>query len=143
MNTCKHTFAKSAITTIIVVLAAVLVACGGSDANALRNTAWELESLAGNAVLSGTTITIEFSDDQVSGSAGCNQYGGSHQAGKNSLSVSDVFATEMGCLEPEGVLEQETTYLTALRGATSYQITADRLEMFDEAGGQVLVFVVQ
>ena len=134
---------KSAITTIIAVLAVVLVACGGSDANALRNTAWELESLAGNAVLSGTTITIEFSDDQVSGSAGCNQYWGNYQAEENRLSVSDVFSTEMGCLEPTGILEQETAYLTALSVATSYQITADRLEMFDESGDQVLVFVVQ
>ena len=143
MNTRKHTFAKSVITTIITVLAAVLVACGGSDADALRNTAWGLESLAGNAVLSGTTITIEFSDDQVSGSAGCNHYEGSYQARENSLSVANVFSTEMGCLEPTGILEQETAYLTALRVATTYQITADRLEMFDEAGAQVLVFVVQ
>ena len=134
---------KSAITTIIAVLAVVLVACGGSDANALRNTAWGLESLAGNAVLPGTTITIEFSDDQVSGSAGCNQYWGNYQAEENRLSVSDVFSTEIGCLEPTGILEQETAYLTALSVATSYQITADRLEMFDESGDQVLVFVVQ
>jgi hypothetical protein len=49
----------------------------------------------------------------------------------------------MGCLEPTGILEQETTYLTALSVATSYQITADRLEMFDEAGAKVLIFVVQ
>jgi len=143
MNTRKHTFAKSAITIVIAVLAAALVACGGSDANALRNTAWGLESLAGNAVLSGTTITIEFSDDQVSGSAGCNQYGGNYQARENSLSVGDVFSTEMGCMEPTGILEQETAYLTALSVATSYQITADQLEMFDEAGAQVLVFVAQ
>ena len=134
---------KSAITTIIAVLAVVLVACGGSDANALRNTAWELESLAGNAVLPGTTITIEFSDDQVSGSAGCNHYEGNYQAEENRLSVSNVFSTEMGCLEPTGILEQETAYLTALSAAATYQITADRLEMFDETGDQVLVFVVQ
>ena len=49
----------------------------------------------------------------------------------------------MGCLEPTGILEQETAYLTALSVATTYQITADRLEMFDEAGARVLVFVVQ
>jgi heat shock protein HslJ len=122
---------------------AVLAACGGSGATALRDTAWELESLTGNDVLPGTTITLKFSDDQVSGSAGCNQYGGSYQAGENSLSVGDVFSTEMGCLEPEGILEQEGVYLAALRAAATYQITADRLEIFDEAGAQVLVFVAQ
>ena len=65
------------------------------------------------------------------------------QAEENRLSVSNVFSTEMGCLEPTGILEQETAYLTALSAAATYQITADRLEMFDETGDQVLVFVVQ
>jgi hypothetical protein len=49
----------------------------------------------------------------------------------------------MGCPEPEGILEQEGVYLTALRAAATYQITADRLEIFDEAGAQILVFVPQ
>ena len=132
---------KDAIITIITVLAVVLVACGGSDANALRNTAWELESLAENAVLPGTTITLEFSDGQISGSAGCNQYGGSYQTEEDNLSVGDIFATEMGCIEPEGILEQETAYLTALGTAATYRITADRLEIYDDAGARILVFV--
>ena len=59
------------------------------------------------------------------------------------MSLSDVFWTEMGCLEPEGILEQEGLYLAALGAAARYQITADRLEIFDEAGVQVLVFVAQ
>jgi len=128
---------------VMAVLIIVLAACDGSGVNALRDTVWELESLTGDDVLPGTTITLKFSDDQVSGSAGCNQYGGSYQAGENSLSVGDVFSTEMGCLEPEGILEQEGVYLTALSVAATYQITADRLEIFDEAGAQVLVFVAQ
>jgi len=128
---------------VIAVLIIVLAACDGSGVNALRDTAWELESLTGDAVLPGTTITLKFSGDQVSGSAGCNQYGGSYQAGENSLSIGDVFSTEMGCLEPEGILEQETAYLTALSTAATYQITADQLEIFDKAGAQVLVFVAQ
>jgi heat shock protein HslJ len=132
---------KPAIIVIIAALSIVLIACGGSDANALRNTAWELESLAGNAVLPGTTITLEFSDDQISGSAGCNQYGGSYQTGEDNLSVGDIFATEMGCIEPEGILEQETAYLTALGTAATYRVTADRLEIYDDAGAQILVFV--
>jgi heat shock protein HslJ len=132
---------KDVIITMIIVLAVVLVACGGSDANALRNTAWELESLAGNPVLPGTTITLEFSDNQISGSAGCNQYGGSYQTGEDNLSVGDIFATEMGCMEPQGILEQETAYLAALGTAATYQVTADRLEIYDDAGAQILVFV--
>ena len=126
---------------ISLVAIAVLAACGGSGATALRDTAWELESLTGNDLLPGTKITLEFSGDQVSGSAGCNQYGGSYQARGDSLSVGDVFSTEMGCLEPEGILEQETAYLATLMTAARYQIVGNRLEILDEAGTQILVFV--
>ena len=123
-----------------LVAITVLMACGRSGATGPRDTAWELVSLTGNDVLAGTTITLEFSGDQVSGSAGCNQYGGSYQARGDSLSVIDVFSTEMGCLEPEGILDQEGAYLAALRAAATYQIAADRLEILDEAGASMLVF---
>jgi hypothetical protein len=73
----------------------------------------------------------------------CNHYEGSCKVTRDSLSVSDVFATQMGCLEPEGILEQKNAYLTVLRTAATHQIAADRLEMFDGAGSRVLVFVAQ
>lgn len=95
------------ISGICASLILALAACGGSGGNALRDTAWELASLSGSDLLSGTAITIEFAVDEVSGSGGCNHYGGNYQSSGNSLSVSDVFSTEMWCLEPEGILEQE------------------------------------
>ncbi len=122
---------------------AILTACGGSGAGTLKDTAWELESLGGNDLLPGTTITLKFEGEQISGSAGCNQYGGSYQAGADSFSVGDTFATEMGCMEPEGILAQESAYLTALGTAATYQVAGDRLEVYDDAGAQILVFVVQ
>jgi len=124
-----------------LVALTVLVACSCSSTTALENTAWELESLNGNDVLPGTTITIEFSGDQISGSAGCNHYGGSYQARESRLNVSDLFWTEMGCLEPEGILEQEQAYLDALSAAARYQIDGEGLEIFDNAGTRILVFV--
>ena len=123
-----------------LVAITVLAACSCSDTTALENTSWELESLNGNAVLLGTAITLEFSGDQISGSAGCNHYGGSYRAGADSLNVSDLFWTEMGCLEPEGILEQEQAYLTTLSAAARYQISDGKLEIRDETGTQVLVF---
>jgi heat shock protein HslJ len=88
---------------VFALLILALAACGGSGASALRDSAWELDSLVGEDVLPGTTITLKFVDDQVSGSAGCNQYRGSYRAGEDSLSVGDLLWTEMGCLEPEGI----------------------------------------
>lgn len=117
-----------------------LAACDGSGANALRDTAWELTSLAGSDLLPGTAITIKFAADQVSGSAGCNTYGGSYEVSGDRLDLPDLYATEMGCLEPAGILEQESAYLTALRSAAGYQIDGDRLEILDETGKEILVY---
>lgn len=47
----------------------------------------------------------------------------------------------MGCLEPEGILEQEQAYLTALSAAARYQIGNGKLKILDETGTQALVFV--
>ena len=130
---------KHSLMALVVIT--VLAACSCAGATALRDTSWEMESLAGNDVLPGTTITLEFSGDQISGSAGCNHYGGSYRAGENSLKVSGVFWTEMACLEPEGILEQEQAYLAALSAAARYKIDGGRLEILDERGTQTLVFV--
>ena len=137
------TFLLATIKRLLPALVAitVLAACICSGTTALENTAWELESLNGDAVLPGTTITLEFSGDQVSGSAGCNHYGGGYRAREDSLSVSDLFWTEMGCLEPEGIMEQEQAYLATLGAAAKYQITDGKLEIRDETGARVLVFV--
>jgi heat shock protein HslJ len=146
MKEMKHARASALLTIaklslMALVAIGVLAACSCVGATALGDTAWQLESLAGNDVLPDTTITLEFSDNEVSGSAGCNHYGGRYRAGKDSLKVSDLFWTEIGCLEPEGVMEQERAYLTALSGAAGYLIDDGRLEIVDETGTQTLVFV--
>ncbi len=143
MKNITMTPKRSLITIVfIAVLAALLPACGASGAATLGDTAWELESLTGRDLLPGTTITLKFEGQQISGSAGCNQYGGNYQAGGDSLSVGDVFFTEMGCMEPEGIMDQEIAYLTALGSAATYQINADRLKVYNNAGTQILVFAL-
>jgi heat shock protein HslJ len=130
------------ILVIVAILATALAACGDSDDAALENTAWELEFLSGNDVLPGTTITLQFSDQEVSGSAGCNQYGGAFEAKGKDLGIAGVFSTEMACLG-EGIMEQEAQYLGVLGAAARYQVSGDRLEIFDGAGTQILVFIEQ
>jgi heat shock protein HslJ len=137
----KITVRALATLAIFVALTFVLAACGSSGSNDLSGTTWELASLSGSDLLPGTSITLEFTDEEVSGSAGCNHYGGSYQVSGSSLTFSDVFQTEMACPEPPGVLEQEGVYLAALNVADSYQIIGDHLEILDKADEQLLVFV--
>ena len=125
---------------IIAVLALTLVACGGSDSDDLNGTSWELASLHGKDPIPETRITIEFAEDEVSGSGGCNHYGGAYIVSGDSLTFSDLFWTEMGCMEPPGILEQEMAFLAALQEARSYSFESDLLEIYDEGGDPLLVF---
>jgi heat shock protein HslJ len=130
-----------------LVLAALLVACAtattdqpGAGGAVLPGTEWVLTSLTGRALIEDTRITLSFGEGSLEGSAGCNTYGGSYAATEDSLRLSDLYWTEMGCPEPEGILDQEMAYLNALNTVASYRLDADRLELYDEAGMQILVF---
>jgi heat shock protein HslJ len=125
---------------VILLLAAVsLTACRPANAS-LSGTQWTLLSLNGQPLLSDTSITAEFSEDQVSGSSGCNQYSGMYEATGSDLSIHQVAATMMYCMEPDGVMDQEGAFFDALASVVGYRMTADRLEMLDASGAAVLVF---
>ena len=75
----------------------------------------------------------------MTGSAGCNSYFGEYEVTTNRLSIpGPIAATEMACLEPEGVMEQETLYLAILKSADSYQIQGNELSI--DCGDQVLIY---
>ncbi len=129
---------------LIVVLG--LIACStGTGEAMLEDTAWVLESYGepGNlkAVLADTEINAEFVSDEetVKGSAGCNSYFGSYELKGSQLSIpGPIGATEMYCMEPEGVMDQEQEYLAVLQLAESYEVDGDELQI--NCGSQVLIF---
>jgi heat shock protein HslJ len=92
--------------------------------------------------LPGTQITITFADGQVSGTAGCNQYGGSYSLNGAVLPISNLFQTEMACIDPVGVMEQEQNYLDTLRAAIAAHIYGSQLWV-EVDGGSSLVFVAE
>jgi heat shock protein HslJ len=123
-----------------LMTAALLAACsaGGSD---LDSTTWTLVSIDGASLLAGSHISLEFRDGNAGGNSGCNAYGGPYTARRGgSLSIAGLSMTDMACMDPEGVMEQESVYLDALTRAAAYRIDGDRLEI---TGGPVLVFVRQ
>jgi heat shock protein HslJ len=107
----------------------------------LVGTQWVLVSLKGDALIEGTQITLNFADVSLKGSAGCNTYWGSYTASEDGLRLSGMYWTEIGCPEPEGILDQEKAYLDALNEAARYRVEGDRLEVYDETGTQILTFV--
>jgi len=138
---------------LVIVMAAIVTAgctAGTSTPGAaagLTGVSWSLESyLDGNGtlvpVLPGTEVSARFGDDsRVTGSAGCNQYGGDYRQNGTALSVSSLAQTLKFCEEPKGIMEQEARFMEILGSAAGWRIENGRLLLTDAAGAAVLAFV--
>jgi heat shock protein HslJ len=131
----------------VVALAGILIlslaACQGADSAAddpLDGTSWVLMAYRKTRPISGTTITATFEDGQVRGSAGCNSYGGSYQVSGDTITVGAVAITEMACLEPEGVMDQELVFVEFLTDAQTFRLAAGQLQVL-RSDGEALTFV--
>lgn len=73
----------------------------------------------------------------VTGSAGCNSYGGAFQYNAGAITFTNLISTLMACEDSINV--QEAAYLAALTAATSYQINGNQLVINYPTG--VLTFI--
>jgi heat shock protein HslJ len=127
--------------------ALILGGCDAGERSAdLAGTQWVLTSLNGKAPMEDTEITLRFEKEFLSGSMGCNNYGGGRDSGKYSrtdrgmLKVRQLAVTVQLCSEPEGIMEQEEAYIDALLSAETYRVIEDRLEIAYASGATPLVF---
>lgn len=119
-----------------------------AQSNELGSTSWVVTGYNNGkqavvSVLADTKMTLAFSaDGKMSGSAGCNTYGGSYEASSasGSIKLSQLFATEKACVKPEGIMGQEAQYLKALGNAAAYIIDAGQLMIRDATGAMVATF---
>lgn len=92
------------------------------------------------SVIIGTEITAYFGEDgQLTGNAGCNNYSAAYEIDGDKITIGPAITTRMACGEPEGVMEQEMAYLTALGMASAYQFEEpERLILMDSEGRRVV-----
>jgi heat shock protein HslJ len=114
----------------------MLSACSGglssSQAN-LDGSAWILTAINNDAAIIGNHPTLEFEGDQVVGNASCNIYGGSYQVQGETISFGPLVRTEMYCMEPEGVMAQEQTYLGILSAAQRFELVEGMLTIYSDS----------
>ena len=132
---------RNATYFFILLILALLAACvfPGSSSAGLEG-AWTLTSINGQPPIAGSTISATFENGEVGGRSGCNSYGGKYSASGKKLSTSALMMTEMACMDPQGVMEQEAAYLQALSQAASFTATDGRLEIRNASGETILVF---
>jgi heat shock protein HslJ len=92
-------------------------------------------------VLQGTRLTTAFSQDQVSGSGGCNTYSGPYRVDEDSLRIGPLTTSQMLCSDPEGIMEQERAFLADLQSAASYTLEAGQLYVLDASRRVVIEFI--
>ena len=132
-------FAILALAATILLSIAACSLPGLPTGDPLKGTSWRLVTLGRAGLIPGTEITATFEDGQVGGSAGCNHYGGSYRVSGDKLAADAAFMTEMACMNPPGVMEQEQAYVELLGNAETFSVTEGRLEIV-AANGQSLTF---
>jgi heat shock protein HslJ len=112
----------------------------------LEGSSWQVLSYNNGkeavvSVIIGTEITANFDEDgQLIGNAGCNNYSAQYEAQGENISIETAELTEMACLEPEGIMEQEQLYLAALETADTYKIEGVTMDMRTSEGSRVATF---
>ena len=117
-------------TAIMLILFSACADASKSAAYPLEGTSWELVAYRKSQPISGTSITMTFKDGQVNGSAGCNSYFGSYQVSAEKIEVSPLGITEMFCMQPEGVMDQELMFTAMLIDAQTFKLADGRLQIY-------------
>lgn len=125
----------------LLALALLLAACGGAPSG-LTGVTWKLVSYgtpgAEQDAVADVPTSLVFGDDgQVSGSMGCNSFGGEYKVDGNQITFGPLVSTLMACDEP--IMNQESAVLKIFTGSVDYKISSTTLTITG-ADGSVATF---
>lgn len=118
-------------------------------ASTLNGTAWSLREFqildSVEPIISGTRVTVVFSEDGVNGSGGCNVYGAKAEYGKGDngqIKITELYSTTMHCADPPGVSAQESRFFEFMLAAQQFQFDGKMLRITDgtPADERALIF---
>jgi len=135
----KKFYLSILLTTLITVITASCATFPEQVINPLTDTTWKLMTYAGTNPLAGKNMTAAFDGKGISGSASCNHYFGSYKLKKDQITISELGWTEMACLDPEGIMEQEQIIMKMLSESDTFTIQGDRLQI-TTSSGDFLIF---
>jgi heat shock protein HslJ len=107
-------------TLAVGTLGLLLVACSllPGALNAALDGEWRLQAGTNQGaaipIAVAHPITLKIDGTQAGGTAACNQYGGKLAISGTTIKISELFQTEMACLDGGDVMTSEAVYLAAL-----------------------------
>ena len=103
---------------------------------------WELQTLNAQPALAGAILTLSFENDELSGFAGCNDYGGPYTAGNGgAFQAGEIEIQQERCAVPSGVMRQEEEFIQALQAVDTFSLSGNNLELWAADGSASLRFV--
>jgi heat shock protein HslJ len=128
---------------IVLTLLASLVLISGcgflAAKDPLSGTKWQLRNLGDAEPIPGSVVTIEFADQRMSGSAGCNSYGAGYEIDGDRLVFDAIAMTEMACAD-DTVMQQESKFTQLLGQVMTYKLFKDELALSDKGGNVLMTF---
>jgi heat shock protein HslJ len=132
------------------LLAALVVGCtsaspsgspgasGNANISPLANTEWQLGTLFGRPIPSGTNITLIFSVAKAGGFSGCNQFEMPYATQDTGLRFGPITGTRASCGPTLDAVE--TSYYTNLGLVTHWDVTGDTLTLTSGTAEKVLIY---
>lgn len=143
------TFSHSDDTLILLNSDGTEIAVLEKQSTQLSNTSWIVTGYnngkqAITSPIDGTETTIHFNQDgSFSGDTGCNTFSGTYRVDGDQLTISDTTMTLKACLDPDGIMEQESQFLAALNQADHYRLEDKNLEIRTASDEIAVTFTLQ
>ncbi|MDL1910175.1 META domain-containing protein [Chloroflexi bacterium CFX6] len=117
-----------------------LTACAGGSSASIRGE-WRLVSYGPPSeqvsAVPDVETSIEFKDGQMSGSVGCNGFGGEYKVDGDTITFDQIISTMMFCEGPVG--GQEAATLAVMHEAAKFTLDGDTLTITSADGASAIV----
>lgn len=113
--------------------------CGGAilPPADLAGTNWTFVSIGGVPVAADRPTSLQFDAERMSGSAGCNRFGGGYAVKDGVLTAGQMITTLMACPGPE--MQQEGAFFALMKGPVGVSFPADGTMVLTGADGKTAV----
>ena len=133
---------RLAVAPLALMLAVVpLAGCGGedgssADSSSFEGVPWVLARGIDVENWEEAAPSMMFEDGKVTGSTGCNGYGGKYTVDGDALEISSVAATLMACPPPADQVER--AFVAALENIAGWRLEDAELVLLDAEGEEVV-----
>ncbi|MGN6819737.1 MAG: META domain-containing protein [Sphingomonas sp.] len=98
----------------------------------LDDTQWTIAAVNGEPVRTALPVEIRFDRGRVTGTAGCNSFGGSYRVDGDRLNTSRIISTKMACAGPG--MEVEHTLFAIIANPARIRLDGRTLTLANAQG---------